>query len=419
MVNPTKKVDLLIAGAGLAGCATACAAAQIGLNVALVESRPEGIYGDNRAIALGFGSVLTLNQLGLWSHLSENASQVKHIHVSRQGGMGTVHLNSDLLHLPALGVVIPHKCLQLGMESALRQYGNLRIIRPASVRGLEQKSDSVIAEIEIHDHATEIIHATLVIGADGVNSKIRRMLDIASTIHDYQQNALVSDVDLACPPASGSAYERFLDHGSVAALPLNPKKMSIVWNMPAMEAQAWLESDSSGTVWSKAIERVLPQIAPVRSATPPLGFPLKSLTAQRRISGRALIIGNAACQVHPVGAQGFNLVLDDVNLLFRLWKQAIEHNLDIGDTFLLRSFSIASRDHQQRILRLTDRLAQRLKGDGLLWPWLHGAGMFALDHISGFKTSFLRQTTHITTPSLSGQEGPWSSHRTGEGFSHV
>ena len=50
------------------------------------------------------------------------------------------------------------------------------------------------------------------------------------------------------------------------------------------------------------------------------GFPLSMRMVRRTVDGRCVRIGNAAQQLHPVAAQGFNLGLRDVWDLFeRLW----------------------------------------------------------------------------------------------------
>src|SRR5687768_1781685 len=97
--------DLLVAGAGPVGAATALAARACGLEVGLVRApagplhlegtmRPgEAAVPDSRPIALSHGSRLILERLGVWERLAA-PTPIERIHVSQRGGFGRVMLDA-------------------------------------------------------------------------------------------------------------------------------------------------------------------------------------------------------------------------------------------------------------------------------------------------------------------------------------
>ncbi|NLB12756.1 MAG: 2-octaprenyl-6-methoxyphenyl hydroxylase, partial [Gammaproteobacteria bacterium] len=113
------------------------------------------------------------------------------------------------------------------------------------------------------------------------------------------------------------------------------------------------------------------------------GYALKKVVAQRLTAARAVLVGNAAQTLHPIGAQGFNLGLRDALTLAELVLQAHAGGQDIGADALLQA-------HVQR--RIPDRDATLAMSDGLARIFgnrfgplrlLRSAAMVAMDRMPG------------------------------------
>ena len=81
--------------------------------------------------------------------------------------------------------------------------------------------------------------ARLIVGADGIRSRVREAAGIVAATKPYGQTAVVAN--FGCERAHhGRAYQWFRDDGGVLAwLPLPGRRVSIVWSAPeALGARA-------------------------------------------------------------------------------------------------------------------------------------------------------------------------------------
>src|SRR3546814_2411722 len=92
--------DIVIIGGGLVGAGLACALADSGLDVALVEAvaadddmQPRPSF-DERNLVLADASLNALTRLGVLTHLRQPPAPVRRIHVSRAGYFGAVRLHA-------------------------------------------------------------------------------------------------------------------------------------------------------------------------------------------------------------------------------------------------------------------------------------------------------------------------------------
>ena len=77
---------------------------------------------------------------------------------------------------------------------------------------------------------------------------------------------------------------------------------------------------------------------PLTVASPRAVWPMISQVPSRLISARLALIAEAAHVVPPIGAQGLNMSLHDIETLAELIAKAKLHGKDIGATTLLKSY---------------------------------------------------------------------------------
>ena len=240
--------DVVIIGGGPVGSALALALQPTGWRVVLLEARTAAA-GDSRPLALSYGTRLILERLGVWSALAANATPIRHIHVSQQGGFGRVGLEADEAGLPELGYVIDYSAL---------------------ARELARAAD------------TDIL--------------------------DYQQCAVTARV-VSERPHNNRAYERFTPHGPLALLP-DGSGWALVWTTSPTRAQVLCELDSKQFLDELRIE-FGSRAGDFISVSGRASYPLKLRRAPRTPLDHAVLIGNASQTLHPVAGQGFNLGLRD------------------------------------------------------------------------------------------------------------
>ena len=371
--------DILILGGGLVGSSLACALEGRGYRIGLVEASlpsvsPPGF--DERKLALAAASVNALTALGVLSG-AEVLSPLRRIHVSSAGDFGVVRLEASDSGREAFGGVLTARELGLALERRVAGLADLRLLRPETVTGVQAQDDFV--SVRLRSEKQERSVATrLLVAADGTRSFARGALGIATEEHDYRQTLLVCSVatDRA---ADGTAYERFTRQGPVALLPMG-QEYGAICAVPGAEAGAIMALDDADYAsyfqsrfgWRAGrIERV-----GRRSA-----YPIVRVLAERVVGPRAILVGNAAQTIHPIGAQGFNLGLRDALTLAELLDDG-----DPGSADLLEAYVAARSEDRQRTLAFSDGLARSTANPSLPMQVMRSFGLMALAHVPGLSS---------------------------------
>ncbi|CAD7084026.1 unnamed protein product [Hermetia illucens] len=204
-----------------------------------------------------------------------------------------------------------------------------------------------------------ILHLRLVkVGADGINSLVRKRMNIEPFTINYNQMGLVATVELSDSGDNSVAWQRFLPTGPVALLPLNDTTSSLVWThtpaqakeLQSMPPQEFVDAlndafykdypkdtmttnlmDTLSTFCSaKTIRQYPPAIVAVKDKSRAC-FPLGFGHAPSYVAQGAALVGDAAHRVHPLAGQGVNLGFGDVKCLTQVLADAVYSGYPIGD----------------------------------------------------------------------------------------
>jgi len=388
--------DLLIAGGGLAGNCLALALKDSGLRLAIIEAntraQQQGAAAGDRALALAAGTVTMLDALGAWQGIKQVATPIKTIHVSDRGHFGKTRLSAEQENVEALGYVISARDLE-GHVAACVEAAQIEQLCPARVAGLYSGSDQICVSLKLGEEPATA-SAKLLVGADGGLSSVRKLLDIGQQVSDYGQTALVTTVK-SSRPNHFTAYERFTASGPLALLPVGERHSAVVWTRSQEEAESLLsvnEADFIAELQSCFGYR----LGELTLAAPRRAFPLTLIRAERMVEGRAVIIGNAAHQLHPVAGQGFNLGLRDVTALAETLLGQHAQGGDIGDPVLLKAYAESRRQDHERTIRFTDQLIHVFSNEWLPLAAARNAGLCLLDHIPAAKSLLSRHAMGLS-----------------------
>jgi 2-octaprenyl-6-methoxyphenol hydroxylase len=373
-----KEIDILVIGGGLTGATLMLALQGLGFSTLLVEAKPfsDKINPDfdARSLALSPASRNILTMLGVWTLLKDHATAIDRIHVSDQCHFGVSRLQGEL-NAP-LGYVAEMQYMNQALHQLLQQD---QLIAPATLHSLDFERNKAII---LTDSGEMHVVARLIVAADGAQSAARRFCNLPAKINQYNQHALVANVGLLKPHGQ-CAYERFTTHGPLALLPMQEKRMSLVWTVPPKEAEHLMSLSDADFLkqLQQAFGYRLGRFAKVGKR---FSYPLQQVIMPMQAKWPVVFVGNAAHTLHPVAGQGFNLGLRDVATL----AQCIaEHGLN--ERMLHHYVQLRSHD-QKAITRFTDGLIQvftsRLPGLGLA----RGLGLIALDNIPVLKNLLVR-----------------------------
>ena len=317
--------NVLIVGGGLVGASLAIALDAAGCRVTLVEAAAPRADAqpsyDERNLALARATVNGLNAIGVWPLAAAQATPIRHIHVSRAGEFGSARLDAAKHGVDALGWTLPARELGAALLRRLDACRRLERLAPASLTGLERHADGWRAQIRTPEGERHV-DATLLVGADGTESFVRAQLGIEADIHDYQQTLFVCTVTPERDPAH-RAWERFSDEGPIAMLPLAERRCGLVLTVDADTAAEVSALDDAGFI-ALAQRRFGWQLGRLNRPGKRHPYAIRRVAARSLVAPRAVLVGNAAQTVHPIGAQGFNLGLRDALTLAELVAAAAD-----------------------------------------------------------------------------------------------
>ncbi|MGN6322954.1 MAG: 2-octaprenyl-6-methoxyphenyl hydroxylase [Dyella sp.] len=311
--------NVLVVGGGLVGASLAIALDAAGCRVTLVEAAAPRANAqpsyDERNLALARATVNGLDAIGVWPLAVAQATPIRHIHVSRAGEFGSARLDAARHGVDALGWTLPARELGAALLRRLDGCRRLRRLAPASLTGLEKFDGGWRAQIQTPE-GTEHIDAALLVGADGTDSFVRAQLGIEADVHDYRQTLFVSTVTPERDHAN-RAWERFSDEGPIAMLPLGERRCGLVLTVDA-DTAVEVASLNDADFIALAQRRFGWRLGRLSRPGKRHPYVIKRVAARNLVASRAVLVGNAAQTVHPIGAQGFNLGLRDALTLAEL-----------------------------------------------------------------------------------------------------
>jgi len=348
--------DIIIVGGGLVGASLACALKNQALKIALIDKSPLNANPlhnfDARALALSLPSIECLQMLDVWPKISDAASIIKAVHVSKQGHFGITKISASEHQLSALGYVVNADDLNIALNQVVETLSNVTLFRPEEIVKVEKRDQGWAIQLSNQKK----LSTKLLVAADGAESVLRKQQGIEVKVQDYQQTAIVANIALN-QSHQGIAYERFLEKGSIAMLPFGENCVKCVCVVPSDQIEI-LKAQSDKAFLENIQHQFGHRLGFFKQSGNRIFYPLKNICAENLYSDRFVLIGNAANTLHPIAAQGFNLGIRDAATLAEVLVQAQNAHQDIGSVEVLRSYADRRIDDHRAIRYFTDSLAE-------------------------------------------------------------
>lgn len=307
--------DAIIVGGGLAGLACAHALAKVGVKV-IHLAPPSPI--DRRTSALMGPSAVFLGELGLFSDPDELGTPLKSIRI--------IDATSRLIRAPET----VFDSAEAGLDSFAWNFPNSKLTERFDVLApgfahLHRKQSSATAlertngqwNVTLADGT--VVSAPLIVGADGKNSFVRQEAGIDVRRHDFDQAALVCDLDLG-HSLNAESVEFHYEQGPFTLVPAGGSRANLVWidRCEVLDAAHKLNTEAFADLLLEKSQRLFGTLKPTSGT---FVFPLSSLSANVAGCNGVVLVGESAHAFPPIGAQGLNLGLRDVaNLAENLTK---------------------------------------------------------------------------------------------------
>lgn len=384
--------DAIIAGGGMVGATLACLLGKAGKRVAVLEAHPPAAFSpqdpyDLRVSALSRTSQRALMAAGAWEGIvARRAFPYEVMHVWDATGAGEIRFDAADLGEPDLGHIVENRVIQLALLDALQALDGVDCYCPDKLAAVLLDAQHVTVTLQ----SGQLLQAPLLVGADGAQSKVRALAGIDMTTQDYGQKGLVCVAQTEFPHQF-TAWQRFMPSGPVAFLPLAAGFCSVVWTLPADQADAMLclsDADFCREL-SQALDYRLGAVIAVGERA---AVSLRGRHAERYSQERVVLVGDAAHTIHPLAGQGVNLGIKDA---LELAAQIRQSTGDCGSPKVLRAYERARRGDNL----LTQKAMEgfRLLFGNTLTPWkiLRNSGLSIVNGMDFLKYEMAKRAMGI------------------------
>jgi 2-octaprenylphenol hydroxylase len=394
--------DVVVLGGAMAGAAAAALLAADpktgALRIALVEPCPATAPTvaepfELRVSALSRTSQRLLERTGAWSAVqARGAAAYERMVVwdqrSDPGGPAALRFDAAELGEPDLGHIVENRAVQAALLECAQQAGVVLL-------------QTDFARLEAGDAAVTIAladgrsyRAALAVGADGSDSMVRTQAGIGVRGWGYDQRAVVTHLRPAKPHAA-TAWQRFLDTGPLALLPLADGRVSLVWTTTPALAQE-LTGCTDEEFSTRVTEASAGILGRLDCTAPRASFPLRLLHADQYAAHRIALVGDAAHTVHPLAGQGINLAFLDVAALVDVTGDAVQAGDDPGERRALRRYERWRKAEALPAIALLDGIQKLFQGDGELRSRLRRSGLELVQAARPLKRIFMQRALGIS-----------------------
>lgn len=376
--------DILVIGTGPAGLVAALALAHEGFGVRLIGPPPR--RDDRRTTAIMTPQLDYLAQLGVTQELERDAAPLRAMRIvdatKRLVRARPVTFRAAEIGESRFAINVENARLLAILEAAVA--ANARIVREETlVAGWSMGSD----RIEVRLENGVALAAALAVAADGRRSPAREAAGIALTSRSTAQSALVLDFAHARDHL-GVSTEFHTESGPFTQVPLPGRRSSLVWVLRTQEADAMARLDDAAL--SRRVEdRMQSMLGRVEVEPGRELYPLSFALPHRFAANRVALVGEAAHVFPPIGAQGLNLGIRDVEDLARIL--AGERDADPGAAGTLSRYDRRRRPDILARACAVDLLNRSLLSGMLPAQLARAAGLGLLGRLAPLRAFFMRE----------------------------
>ena len=376
-------VEIVVAGTGPAGLMAALALDRAGFQTVLAGPPPN--LADGRTTALMKPQLDFLDRLGLLQAIRTEAAPLKVMRIAdataRLVRSPVVTFRAAEIGEEHFGLNIPNRHLLAVLDSAVREASAI-----ARMEGLVRRwtpgPDRITAEFQ----GGGSVAARLAVAADGRFSPAREAAGISMRTRPSRQAALVLNFSHT-RSHDDTSTEFHTEFGPFTQVPLPGMRSSLVWVTSPAHADelAHLDEESLAALIESRMQSMLGRVT---VDTPRQVYPLSSALPQRFANDRVALVGEAAHVFPPIGAQGLNLGIRDIESLVETVRH---HPVDPGAPAVLAAYDRGRRPDIVARSSAVDLLNRSLLSDMLPVQLVRAAGLNLLGSAPPLRALFMRE----------------------------
>ena len=392
-----ERLDVLIAGAGIAGLALASALARsLKPNFAIAVCDPalaKEPAQDERVSAIAPGARRLLETLGIWRQVEDKARPLRSMeitdsHLEDSVRPAFLHFDPESDGSEPLAHIVEHCDLLIALRETAAKAG-IRFITSAA-ESFTSRDETATARLA----DGSAFETRLLVAADGAKSKLRAAASIRSVSWGYGQSGIVATIAHE-RDHEGRAEQHFLPAGTFAILPLAGKRSSIVWVEKSKEAER-LIALLPAAFKEELIRRFGLELGEIELLSPPRAYPLSFAIARRFVAERFALLGDAAHVIHPLAGQGLNLGFRGVAALAECIADAARIGLDPGSPGVLERYERWRRFDTAMMAGATDGLNRLFSNRSDALRIARDVGLGVVERMPVLKRYFSREAAGLT-----------------------
>ncbi|KAL4430101.1 hypothetical protein ABPG74_013548 [Tetrahymena malaccensis] len=369
---------------------------------------------DQRVYSISGSSQKFLQSIGAWNLLDHNRiGKTEQMQVWESNGQGYLkfHLQENQQD-SNLGLLMENNNIVAAIVKRLEELDQVEFAIPDSIEKFEDSQENDNIQL-IQLKSGKQVYARLVVGSDGRYSAVKEKKGIPTYGWMYNQMGVVCSIKTT-KATKNTAYQRYLEGGPLAILPLWDDYSSIVWSVPPYQYEELMKlSDEQflnelnhalckPSVMDTPTLALTPEANKSDFTSPPivtqicnkrLAFPLAQLQSRRYIDQNVALIGDAAHSIHPHAGQGVNMGFNDAVTLANIVikNKRVGHN--IGDIISLQEY-----ENQAKLFNYANAISMELikKMYELPGPFafIRNVGANIINNNSFLKENFMKVASH-------------------------
>jgi 2-octaprenyl-6-methoxyphenol hydroxylase len=391
MTNPNLlEFDIIIIGCSFVGMTSALALNKNHghLKIAVVEK--QNIFNspkktDGRAYALSKSSLDLLQEINILPSILNNSGIIKQINITDGACPYVLHFNTQQT-ANYLGIITENHLLfeALKKNFQAKLHANITLFCPNYYQDISFLQQKAVILLDNNQQIT----APLLLACDGRFSALRQKFNIYTYYKNYHQTAIVFKIKHELSHQN-IAFEKFFSGGPLAILPLaDNNQSSIVLILPQEKAKLLLTLDNANFT-QQLNKQIHKELGTAEIISELFSYPLSAVQAENFVYQQVLLLGDAACGVHPIAGQGFNLAISNLKLLLKLLQTQITAGLPLNQNQFLQNFALQAKKQSVAMLFVTDVLDNLFKNNSQSLGIARKIGLFTINHCKIIKNFFI------------------------------